>query len=266
MVAGAVVVVVLAAGAVGRATAGTGKSAFSPAGAAAAASTAAVAGVPVSTGRTSSAVAGAPGTVTVSGTGSVQGTPDALSLVLEVVDSNASVAQALSRDSQLVASVTGALEHAGVPAGDIATANLSVQQNFGPHGPQGYQADRTVTAVLHNLAAAGGQAAAAIGAAGNASRVDSFGLNLLDNASLLTAARAKAFGDAAGKAAQYARLAGLHLGPVVSVSEVPTVSSSQVVNGYAASASGSAAAAAPQVLPGKAPVSASVTVVYALTH
>lgn len=210
-------------------------------------------------------VTAAPGTVTVVGTGTEQGTPDALQLVMEVTVTDPTVSAALNDDDARVAAVVAALERTGVAAADIATAALSVQQNWGPSGPLGYQADRTVTAVLRDLSKAGAQAGAAVAAGGDASRVDSLGLDLLDDSQVLSGARAHAFADAAAKAAQYAQLAGDRLGRVVSISE--QVSSG---NGYpqpynGAFTAGAAAVPSVPVSPGQQQVSVSVTVVYALS-
>ncbi|MHB8451622.1 MAG: SIMPL domain-containing protein [Mycobacteriales bacterium] len=208
-------------------------------------------------------VTSAPGTITVVGTGTEQGTPDALQLVMEVTVTDPTVQAALSGDNARVAQVVSALRGAGVAAADIATANLSVQQNWGPSGPQGYQADRTLTAVLRDLAKAGAQAGAAVAAGGSSSRVDNLGLDLLDDSQVLSGARAHAFADAAAKAAQYAQLAGDRLGRVVSISEQVQSPGYPYPQGFLSA--GATGGASLPVSPGQQQVTVSVTVVYALS-
>ncbi|HEY1345558.1 MAG TPA: SIMPL domain-containing protein [Streptosporangiaceae bacterium] len=215
-------------------------------------------------GRTLAAQAAAPGArITVTGTGTVSGSPDQLMLYLGVQAHGPSVSAALQQANRAARAVTGALTRAGVRGSDIQTSGLSVQPDYtgGSPVPSGYGASESVDVTLRTLAAAGTQISAAVRAGGDATRVDGVSLNLNDTSSLLAAARAKAAADARAKAAQYARALGMSLGPVVSVSEPHPAPMPPVF--AAASAAGAVPSPVP-VSPGRQPVTVTVTAVFAL--
>jgi len=209
---------------------------------------------------TSSAAAAAK--ITVSGTGTVTGTPDQLTLDMGVQVNGASVDSALQQASQAVRQVTAALRHQGVAAADIQTSGLSIQPNYGSGSqvPDGYQASESLTATLVQMTAAGAQIQAAVHAGGNAATVDDISLNLADASGLLATARGRAVADARVKAAQYAKALGQPLGPVLSVSD-QTPAPEPIVP-FASAAAGKAASV--PISPGSQQLSVSVTVVYAL--
>lgn len=219
------------------------------------------------TGQGSAAVqapVAAPGTagarITVTGTGTVSGTPDQLVLSMGVQTSGGSVAAALLRANRAVRAVTAALGRAGVPASGVQTSGLSIQPDY-PGGsplPDGYGVSESIQVTLRHLNAAGSQISRAVRAGGNATVVDGVSLNLTDTGSLLSAARARAVADARAKAVQIARALGQPLGPVVSVSE-PTAAPPLPEYPMAAGAARSV-----PVSPGTQQLSVTVTVVFAL--
>jgi len=201
--------------------------------------------------------------ITVSGTGTVSGTPDQLVLSMGVSVNAASVGTALSDASQAVRQVTAALRARGVAASDIQTAGLSIQPSYQPNSqtPDGYGVTESLTATLRRLASAGGQIDAAVRAGGNATTVEGISLNLADTSSLLARARAAAVADARVKASQYARALGQSLGPVVSVTD-QAAPEPFPFEGQAFATAGRAASV--PISPGKQQLSVSITVVYAL--
>jgi uncharacterized protein len=200
--------------------------------------------------------------ITVTGTGTVTGTPDQLTLDMGVQVNGVSVDSALQQASQAVRQVTAALRHQGVAAADIQTSGLSLQPNYGSGSqvPDGYQASESLTATLVQMTAAGAQIQAAVHAGGNAATVDDISLNLADASGLLATARTRAVADARVKAAQYAKALGQPLGPVLSVSD-QTPAPEPIVP-FANAAAGKAASV--PISPGSQQLSVSVTVVYAL--
>jgi uncharacterized protein YggE len=202
-----------------------------------------------------------PARITVTGTGSVTGTPNQLMLSMGVQVNGASVSSALAEANQAVSSVTAALRRRGVAAADIQTSGLSIYPNYQGNSqiPVGYGVSESLTAKLNDLGTAGGQIEAAVHAGGNATTVDNVSLNLADDGSLLAGARANAIKDAHAKAAQFARALGVPLGQVISVSSVDQVAQPVM---YGAAASAPKAAPVP-ISPGSQQVSVSVTVVYA---
>jgi uncharacterized protein len=200
------------------------------------------------------------GRITVTGVGTVTGTPNQLVLSMGVQVNGATVTSALGEANQGVRQVTAALRGRGVAAADIQTSGFTIWPNYegSSQVPVSYGVSESLTATLTELNVAGGQIGAAVRAGGNAVTVDNVSLNLTDTGSLLAAARASAIKDAHAKAAQFAKALGQPLGPVISVT--PENESTPVEFG----ANASAAKAGPvPISPGTQQVTVSITVVYA---
>lgn len=201
-----------------------------------------------------------PARITVTGTGTVAGTPNQLMLSMGVQVNGGSVSIALSQANQAVSSVTAALRQRGVAAADIQTSGLSIYPNYQANSqvPVGYGVSESLTATLSNLSTAGSQIEAAVHAGGNATTVDNISLNLADDGSLLANARANAVKDARTKAAQFARALGVPLGQVISISSADQFQPPVMFGAQASAAKG----APVPISPGTQQVSVSVTVVY----
>jgi uncharacterized protein len=201
-----------------------------------------------------------PARITVTGTGTVSGTPDQLVLSMGVQTSAGSVAAALQQADLAVSRVTGTLRRSGVAAADIQTSDLSIEPNYSNNSdtPDSYGVQESLTATLR-MATAGSQISAAVRAGGNLTTVDGISLNLADDSALLAAARNAAVADAKVKAGQYARAIGEPLDGVVSISdqEQQVQTPLPVANGSAASRS------AVPISPGSQQLSVSITVVFA---
>jgi uncharacterized protein len=204
----------------------------------------------------------AAGRITVTGTGTVTGSPNQLVLAMGVQVSGGSVSAALAQANQATDRVTAALQGLGVGSADIQTSGLSIYPSYSDRSqvPDGYQVSESLTATLRQLDKAGQQIQAAADAGGNAITVSNVSLNLTDDGPLLAIARANAMKDAWDKAEQFARAAGQQLGQIVSIT--PAGSSSPPV--FNATQSASAGSAAVPISPGSQQVSVSVTVVYAV--
>lgn len=201
-----------------------------------------------------------PARITVSGTGTVTGTPNQLMLSMGVQVNGGSVSSALAQANQAVSSVTAALRQRGVTAADIQTSGLSIYPNYQGTSqvPVGYGVSESLTATLNDLSVAGSQIEAAVHAGGNATTVDDVSLNLADDGSLLASARANAIKDAHAKAAEFAKALGVRLGQVISVSSADQ--STPIM--FAPQASAAKGSSVP-ISPGSQQVTESVTVVYA---
>ncbi len=200
--------------------------------------------------------------ITVTGNGTVTGTPNQLVLSMGVQVSGDTVTAALEQANQAANRVTAALRAAGVAAADIQTSGLSIEPNYQANSqvPNGYQVSESLTATLRRIATAGAQIQDAVQAGGNAVTVDGVSLNLTDTSALLARARAAAVADARHKAAQYASAAGQQLGPVISITDQAPTQPFPVF--------GAASAATPRssvpISPGTQQLSVSITVTYAL--
>lgn len=202
------------------------------------------------------------GRITVTGTGTVNGTPNQLTLSIGVQVTAASVESALAQADQAVSRVTAVLKARGVAARDIQTSGLSIQPDYRNNSPapDGYDVSEYLTATLRSISAAGAQIQAAVQAGGNAVTIDGISLDLTDTSGLLARARAAAVADARHKAAQYASAIGQPLGPVVSITDQAP---GQPLPFAQASASAPRSASIP-ISPGTQQLSVSVTVVYAI--
>ncbi|MGV9667917.1 SIMPL domain-containing protein [Nocardia niigatensis] len=160
-------------------------------------------------------------TVTVTGTGKVQGTPDVLNADLGTEVSATDVSAAVNQANDKAKAITDAMVAAGAKREDVKTSDLSVQPSYGTdgHNITGYRATNTMHVAVRDLAKASGILSAAVQAGGNDTRVNSVAFGLEDNTKLLSDARARAFDDARNRAQQYADLAGLKLKTVKTISE-----------------------------------------------
>ena len=127
------------------------------------------------------------GKITVTGSGTVSGTPDQLVLSMGVQTSASSVSTALRQANEAATRVIHSLKSGGVRASDIQTSGLSIQPNYSGSSqvPTGYGVSEQLTATLRDLAKAGSQIQAAVTAGGNATTVDGVSLNLTDTSGLL---------------------------------------------------------------------------------
>ncbi len=216
-------------------------------------------GSPAAQAATLTAAPSSSARITVTGVGTVTGTPNQLMLSMGVQVNGASVSSALAQANAAVRAVTAALLDRGVAAADIQTSGMSIYPNYQGNSqvPVGYGVSESLTATLNNLSAAGSQIEAAVHAGGNAVTVNNISLNLSDDGALLASARANAVTDAHAKAAQFARALGEPLGQVISISSADQAMPIM----YGAQAS--AAKGSVPISPGSQQVSVSITVVYA---
>ncbi|NUS42732.1 MAG: SIMPL domain-containing protein [Mycobacteriaceae bacterium] len=164
--------------------------------------------------------------VTVVGHGQVRGAPDILNADIGVEVNAPEVSAALSQANDRANAMITAITAAGVAKADVRTTAVDVHPEYstpgpagGPHAISGYQASNTVHVVVRDLAKASKVLDDAVRAGGNNARLSSVAFAIDDKSKLLSDARAKAFDDAKHRAEQYAALAGMKLGRVVTISE-----------------------------------------------
>jgi uncharacterized protein YggE len=205
-------------------------------------------------GRSATPSAGS--TITVTGNGTVDSTPNQASFDFGVTTNGVTAAQALSGNSAEARSIIDALKKAGIAPADIQTTQVSLWPQTSSNGMKitGYQASNSVN-VSAPLAKSGALVDAAVGAGAN--NVDGPNLDTADKTSLYNQALDKALGDAKQKAQAIARATGLTLGTALKVREggqaTPIL--------YADSLQARPAAATP-IQAGTQKIQASVTVTY----
>jgi len=174
-------------------------------------------------GSDAQAGTGAPPGISTQATGKVSGTPDTMSVVLGVQTQAPDAAGALQDNANRANALIDTLKEKGVRAEDIQTSGLSVQPTYDPNSSAitGYQVTNQVTATVHDVSAAGGLIDAAAAAAGDAVRVQQTSFSIADDSDLRAQARADAVRQAQAQARQIAEAAGVGLGEVRSITEVP---------------------------------------------
>jgi uncharacterized protein YggE len=226
--------------------------------------TAAIAGCDVSPGGDG---ADLPRQVTVVGSGEVQGIPDTLTTEAGIEFIAGDVTNAMNQTSERQQAVIDALVDAGVDRKDISTTGVSLQPQYGNSEPggsaniTGYRAGNTIRVKVERDSASQ-VLAVIVRAGGDATRINGVSYSIEDDSQLVRDARERAFNDAKDRADQYAQLSGLHLGRVLSISEVAGGAAPPVAAGMPMPR---AMAAPPPVEPGQQTVSFSVTAVWELT-
>jgi uncharacterized protein len=206
--------------------------------------------------------------LTVQGTGQATGTPDLLTVVVQVDASGASATAALAADNTKAGAAVAALKFGGVEGKDIQTSGLSLQPQYAyPKGVPtvtGYQVTNTITATLRQISKSGAILDGVVGVAGNAVQIESVGFSLANPAAVEDLARSRAAVQAVLHAKALASTAGRSLGPVCSLTDQSPLFSPGPDNaGLAFQASAGPAANVP-IESGSEAQSAQVSLVYAL--
>lgn len=198
--------------------------------------------------------------ITAQATGTVTGTPDAVTISLGVETRSPSAQTALDENNRLATDVINVVKEKGVGPEDLQTSQLSIYPSYDEKGAvTGYQVTNIVTAKLRDIGGAGALIDAAGQAAGDAVRVQQLSFSIDDDSDLRANARADAVRRAQAQAKQLADAAGIALGPIHSITESPITGT--VVYPQAAMAADSAAGSVP-IEPGSQQLQVSVQVVY----
>lgn len=163
-----------------------------------------------------------PRQVTVVGSGQVQGVPDTLTANVEIEVVAPDVTAAMNQTNERQQAVIDALAGSGIDNKDISTTGVTLQPQYGDNSAiTGYRAGNSIGVTIRKLDAASGALTAIVDAGGNATRINSVSYSIQDDSKLVSDARARAFEDAKNRAEQYAKLSGLSLGKIISISEAP---------------------------------------------
>jgi uncharacterized protein YggE len=204
--------------------------------------------------------------ITVVGMGKASGTPDVANVNVGVETQADTVQQAVADNKAKMTSLLDTLKELGIADKDIQTTNYGVytQQQPGPDGksmgPTSYHVNNQVNVTVRDVNKLGDVLDKVVAAGAN--NIYGVSFSVADTSKLQTDARAKAFADAKERAESLARLAGVTLGDVVSMSEV--IGSSPIYEGARmAAATGLGGGGAP-IQPGELEVDMSVQVTYAI--
>ena len=178
-------------------------------------------------GQSSQPVAPTNRGITVVGTGKASGTPDLANINVGVETGAASAQQAVNDNKAKMTQLLDALKSLGVADKDVQTSNYGVYterqpvpgpESKGGEGPVSYRVTNQVNVTVRDIAKLGDVLDKVVAAGAN----NIYGVNfsVADTSKLQADARAKAIEDARSRAESLAKLTGVALGDVMSVSEI----------------------------------------------
>ena len=195
-------------------------------------------------------------TITVTGNGTVNATPDKASFDFGVQVNAATAAEAISKDNAQAQAIIDALKNAGIPDSDIQTSSVSLWPQTSNDGQTitGYQASNDVT-VTSSIDKAGLLVDKATNAGAN--NVNGPSLSVGDESSYYAKALKLAVADAKTQAQAIADASGLTLGGILHISN-----QSSTPGPIAYGAAFDAAKGSTPIEAGSQQVQATVTVTY----
>jgi uncharacterized protein YggE len=202
------------------------------------------------------------GTLTVTGSATVNVVPDLATVTVGVTTMGDTAALAMTANNEAVSSVISRLIAAHVADRDMQTSNLSINPNWVSNADgtgqviKGYVASNMLTVQIKALDETGAVLDAVL--SGGANTLNGLTFGLQDQRPTEDEARKAAVGDAVARAKVLAEAAGAKLGPILSITEGGQSEMSPMPMFKAAPA------AAVPVATGEVGISASVTIVWQL--
>ena len=202
-------------------------------------------------------------TISVSGTGTVKGTPDTASYSIGVHTIDASAKAAMEANNLKVAALIAALKRNGVTAKEMQTSGLNIYQNTNNYGVvTGFSVDNTLNVTMHNMKRVGSAIDAAATVVGNGIQLNGITFSISNQSKLLQAARDKAMKNARLAAGQLASAGSAHVTSLLRVTDQENYSP-PVHYGYDTFKATAAQPSVP-VQTGTQTVTVTVSVVYSL--
>lgn len=161
--------------------------------------------------------------ITTRGLGMVTRAPDTVTIVIGVQTRAQSAKAALEANTDKATALINVLKSKGVAPADLQTSQLSVNPTSDSTTGRitGYEVTNQVTAKLHDIGAAGGIIDAAADVAGDTVRLQQLSFSIADDSAARAQARTNAVRQAQAHAKQMADGAGVRLGQIRSITEVP---------------------------------------------
>lgn len=184
-------------------------------------------GAPTATALNQTPASASGRTITVVGGGSAAGAPDQATAQLGIETQSTTPEQATKANNEQMTKLIDALKSAGIDAADIQTAYYSVytEQRFKPEtgeatGETIYHASASLSVTIRDIKQVGVVLDKAVAAGAN--NISGVSFSVADTTKLEAAAREKAVADARARATDLARLFGVEVGEVATISEVVT--------------------------------------------
>jgi uncharacterized protein YggE len=203
-------------------------------------------------------------TVTVTGSGTVQGIPDTINFQIGINTINALASTALTNNNLKVAALERALKRNGVTAKEMQTSGLDIYENTNDQGTvTGFTVSDTLSVTMHKVQRAGAAIDAAARIAGNGVVLNGVSFTITNDSKLLQAARTRAMDNARLAAGQLAKAGDTHVTAIVKITDQENQSSGIY---YPTSfAAGADLKSAVPLQTGSQPVNVQVTVIYSLS-
>lgn len=209
-----------------------------------------------------------PRTLTVTGTGVVEITPDTADVAFAVYSQNESLEVAQDDNSKRLEAIMQVLTDAGIAENDIATSNYSVRvvneydRDGNLVGVIGYEVWAALTVTIRDISAVGTILDEAVGAGAN--EITSISFYVDDTDAAASQARTNAIENARVKADEMAEAAGVLVVGVYSIEEVSAPEPNAVQYDMVADRAGSAEAApqAVPISPGQTSITVDVKIVF----
>ena len=204
----------------------------------------------------------------VNGTGKVSVVPDIATLRLGIEAQEESVAVAQANASQTMDRVMATLRDNGVDKKDIQTQYFNIRRVTRWDNDKqeevviGYRVTNMVTAKIRDIDKIGSVIDAVAAAGGDLTRIDNVAFSVEEPAEYHQEAREKAVADAAAKAEQMAKLAGVKLGKPTFISESAYQPSPVYLQEYARGMMPAPAAVETPISPGELEVNLTVQIAY----
>lgn len=207
-----------------------------------------------------------PRRVTVGGHGQVSITPDTGVVTLGVEIQNADLGTAQTEAAERMDAVIAALRASGIAEADITTANYNIWADRDWEKPEqpvrGYSVSHSVTVKVRNIENVG--TTIELGLEAGANSVHGIHFTVEDPGNAVSQARERAIEDARAKAQDLARLTGVNLGQVVTITEHSYMPYPMPASERAYDMDDSAGMAVPPINPGESTISVQVEVAWEL--
>ncbi len=204
-----------------------------------------------------------PSSITVTGSGTAQGTPDTVNFQIGVSTVAKSAVDALSQNSARIARLITSLRSSGVAKSDLQTSDLSIYANYNNKGDiTGFTASNNLNVTMHTIKEAGAAIDAGARAAGNGVQLNGLSFSISNDSSLLKKARIAAMRNAYLEASQIAQAGGAHIGSILRITDQENVASPPVI--YKTLAPIASGVNSVPLQAGSESVNVQVSVVYAL--
>ena len=201
-------------------------------------------------------------TITVTGSGTVQGTPDTINFQIGVSTVNPSATAALTENDNEDERTRGGAGEERRDRKEMQTSGLNIYDNTNSQGMvTGFTVQDTLNVTMHKVQSAGAAIDAAARAAGNGVQLNGVTFTITNDSSLLRAARIRAMDNARLAAGQLAKAGDTHVTGIVKITDNENQSSGIY---YPEFAQWHCASRGVPIQTGSQPVNVQVTVVYSL--